>query len=294
MYKKDLLREYIQNSSLRIFKNTVYVRLSEDLAKKYDAWLYNNYLNCIYDSYQQLLSLNLKLPCNWVPNLYIYIVPDSNYSELLSYPSKYNKWTGGWRPVKCYDLEWYIQAYGISQNLCVNYSENPVIAKVENNIHELSHIICGQFAYKWTSFSEGLAEVLPLYILDYEKSFTEHKNAILSLNQGDIFTVSELFASEKDNSFWVTSIYPNKTCSFRYSYISSYLFIRWLLKTITEIKEVSKIWALQYFLEILKNSSYQHGRLVLDICDDLWLNPDEILNWKTLQNSAILSIKEDS
>ena len=126
MYKKDLLREYVQNSDLRIFKDTLYVRLSEGLAKNYDDWLYNNYLNCMYDSYQQLLSLNLKLPCNWIPNLYIYIVPDNNYSELLSYPTKYNKWTGGWRPVKCYDLDWYIQAYGISQNLCIPKNASPL------------------------------------------------------------------------------------------------------------------------------------------------------------------------
>jgi hypothetical protein len=37
--------------------------------------------------------------------------------------------------------------------------------------------------------------------LDYEKQFTEHRDVILSLKQEDIFTASELFSSEKDNSF---------------------------------------------------------------------------------------------
>lgn len=291
MYKKDLLREYIQNSSLRIFKNTIYVRISEDLAQNYDNWLYDIYLNSMYDYYNQLLSLDLKLPYNSHPNLYIYIVPIENYWELLSYPKRYYRWTGGWRPVNCYDLDWYRHAYGVTQNLCVNY--HPNISGIVRNIHELSHIICNQFAYESVSFTEGLADAIPLYILDYEKSFIEHRDAILSLKQEEIFTMSELFSSEKDDSFWTTSVYPNKTCSFRYSYISSYLFIRWLLETITEIKELSKIWALQYFLEFLKNSFYWHDWLVLDICDNLWLNPDEILNWKLLQNKAILSIKKD-
>lgn len=294
MYKKDLLREYVQNSSLRIFKNTIYVRLSEDLSKNYDDWSYDIYLNSMYDCYNQLLSLDLKLPYNAHPNLYIYIVPIENYWELLSYPKNYYKWTGGWRPVKCYDLDWYRCAYGVTQNRCISCPKNPSIAKIVNNIHELAHIICNQFAYESTSFSEWLAEALPLYILDYEKSFIEHRDAILSLRQDDIFTASELFTSEKNDSFWTISVYPNKTCSFRYSYISSYLFIRWLLEVIIETKGVSKIWALQYFLEFLKNSSYWCAWLVLDICDDLWLNSDEILNWKFLQNKAILSIKKDS
>ena len=294
MYKKDSLKEYIQNSSLRIFKNTIYVRLSEDLVQNYDNWLYDIYLNSMYDYYNQLLSLDLKFPYNTHPNLYIYIVPLENYWELLSYPKNYYKWTGGWRPVNCYDLDWYRCAFGTTQNLCINYPENPSISEIVKKIHELAHIICNQITQKSTSFSEGLAETVPLYILDYEKSFIEHRDAILSLKQEEIFTVSELFSSERNNSFWTTSVYPNKTCSFRYSYISSYLFIRWLLETITELKGLSKIWALQYFLDFLKNSTYWHEWLVWEICNDLWLNSDEILNWKFLQNKVILSIKKDS
>lgn len=293
MYKKNLLREYVQNSSLRIFKDYIYVRLSEDLARNYDSWLYNNYLDSLYNSYEQLLSINLKQPCNWIPNLYVYIVPDDNYSELLSYPEKYNKWTGWGRPIKCYNLDWYIQAYGVSQNICINYPGKPTISKIENNIHELTHIICGQFAYKWSTISEWLAETVPLYILDYEKQFTEHKDAIISLKQDEIFTVSELFSSEKDNSFWTMSLYPKKTCSFRYSYISSYLFVRWFLETIEEIKGLSKVWALQYFLELAKNSENNREWFILDISEILWLNADEIIKWKIMQNKAILSIKEN-
>jgi hypothetical protein len=101
-----------------------------------------------------------------------------------------------------------------------------------------------------------------------------------------------LFSSEKDNSFWTTSIYPNRTCSFRYSYISSYLFIRWLLETIVEIKWLPKIWALQCLLELLKNSEYGKEWLIADMLDELWLNPNEIIKWKIMQNKAILSIKE--
>ena len=36
MYERDELREYIKNSELRIFNKKIKIRLSSELAKKYD------------------------------------------------------------------------------------------------------------------------------------------------------------------------------------------------------------------------------------------------------------------
>jgi hypothetical protein len=33
---------------------------------------------------------------------------------------------------------------------------------------------------------------------------------------------------------------------------------------------------------------------MLDICDELWLDTNTAIKWKTLQDKAILSIKNDS
>ena len=44
MYQKDILREYISNSELRIFSKKIKVRLSKELADKYDKGRYSNYL----------------------------------------------------------------------------------------------------------------------------------------------------------------------------------------------------------------------------------------------------------
>lgn len=46
--------------------------------------------------------------------------------------------------------------------------------------------------------------------------------------------------SEKDNSFGSETILPNKSCSFRLSYISSYLFVRGCLETIAKKNNLSK------------------------------------------------------
>ena len=45
MYKKNILKEYISKSELRVFNDKIKVRLSKELAKKYDAGSYTNYLN---------------------------------------------------------------------------------------------------------------------------------------------------------------------------------------------------------------------------------------------------------
>ena len=44
MYQRDILREYINESELRIFSEKIKIRLSKELAEKYDMGNYNNYL----------------------------------------------------------------------------------------------------------------------------------------------------------------------------------------------------------------------------------------------------------
>ena len=44
MYQKDKLREYISNSEIRVFSDNIKVRLSKELAKKYDNGSYYNAL----------------------------------------------------------------------------------------------------------------------------------------------------------------------------------------------------------------------------------------------------------
>ena len=47
MYQKDVLREYIEKSELRLFSNKIKVRLSKGLALKYDQGHYQNYLKVL-------------------------------------------------------------------------------------------------------------------------------------------------------------------------------------------------------------------------------------------------------
>ena len=294
MYDKDYLKEYIDSSELRVFSDNIKVRLSKELAIKYDNNVYYNYLKRVQEQFDMLNELNIVYPGNAHPILYIYIVPDDNYQILLSFPKKFDKKTGGGRPVNCYDIDGFNKAYGTSQNKIENYPENINIAREENNIHELSHLIHSQFFDKSNILREGFAEVIPLYVLGYEDLYDEHRNMIINLKDEEILTPQELTNSEKDNSFGTTAVIPNKTCSFRHSYISSYLFVRGCFEIIENKYNLSKKEATQYFLEMIKNTNSYSEWLIYEIANYLDINKDELLNTKTIQMNAINSIKNHS
>lgn len=292
MYEKNKLKEYIKNSELRVFNKDIKVRLSKELAIKYDKGYYNEYLNNISKYIKMIKKLNIKYPGNAKPVLYVYIVPDNNYRELLGIPEKYDNGKGGGKPVMCYDLDGFSSAYGLSQNILENKNKETDISKVENEIHELSHIVHSQFFNKNLIISEGFAEALPLYGLNMEKDFTEHKNALLNLEEEQILSVQEILKLEKDGTFGIETILQNKTCSFRISYISSYLFVRGCMEIIAKKFDLKKEDAVQRFLEIVRESEYINEWLIFDIADALDLSREELLNGKQIELEVLKSLLE--
>lgn len=292
MYEKNKLKEYIKNSELRVFNKDIKVRLSKELAIKYDKGYYNEYLNNISKYIKMIKKLNIKYPGNAKPVLYVYIVPDNNYRELLGIPEKYDNGKGGGKPVMCYDLDGFSSAYGLSQNILENKNKETDISKVENEIHELSHIVHSQFFNKNLIISEGFAEALPLYGLNMEKDFTEHKNALLNLEEEQILSVQEILKLEKDGTFGIETILQNKTCSFRISYISSYLFVRGCMEIIAKKFDLKKEDAVQRFLEIVRESECINEWLIFDIADALDLSREELLNGKQIELEALKSLLE--
>ena len=292
MYEKNKLKEYIKNSELRVFNKDIKLRLSKELAIKYDKGYYNEYLNNISKYIKMIKKLNIKYPGNAKPVLYVYIVPDNNYRELLGIPEKYDNGKGGGKPVMCYDLDGFSSAYGLSQNILENKNKETDISKVENEIHELSHIVHSQFFNKNLIISEGFAEALPLYGLNMEKDFTEHKNALLNLEEEQILSVQEILKLEKDGTFGIETILQNKTCSFRISYISSYLFVRGCMEIIAKKFDLKKEDAVQRFLEIVRESECINEWLIFDIADALDLSRKELLNGKQIELEVLKSLLE--
>lgn len=291
MYQKDVLREYISKSELRVFSEKIKVRLSKELAEKYDNGSYNNYLSNMQKCLDMIDTLNIQYPGNAHPVLYVYIVPDNSYSELLRIPKIFDKGAGGGKPVPCYDLDGFNLAYGLSQNILENRPEEETkISRIENEIHELSHIVHSQFFSTHQTICEGFAETLPLYALDFEEIFDEHRNTIIELDESQIISAQELLNSEKKGIYGAGEVLPNRSCSFRFSYISSYLLVRGCVETIAEKNNFSKAQAIQKFLEIVKQSNCSNEWLIYDIANSIGIPQDELLNGKHLQMKVLTSL----
>ena len=291
MYQKDILREYISKSELRVFSEKIKVRLSKELAEKYDNGSYRNYLSNMQKCIDMIDTLDIQYPGNAYPVLYVYIVPDDRYSDLLRVPKIFDKGTGSGKPVCCYDLDGFNSAYGLSQNLLENRPEEETrVSRIENEIHELSHIVHSQFFSMHQTICEGFAETLPLYALGFEEIFDEHRNTIIKLDENQILSAQELLNSEKKGTYGAEAVLPNRSCSFRFSYISSYLLVRGCVETIAEKNGFSKAQAIQYFLEIVKQSNCTNEWLIYDIANAIGIPQDDLLNDKQLQMKVLTSL----
>ena len=286
MYQK--LKNYIENSELRELNSDIRIRLSKDLAQKYDKGIYKNYLIKMEKCYELIKKANIKYPNNKKPGIYIYIVPDDNYAEMLEIPSTFNNKKGGGKPVKSFDKDSFYYAYGVSQNRCENHPERTSIMNFVNNVHELAHLVHGEFFKQSNLLGEGFAEALSLYILDLEEQFNEYKEALKIVKEDQIYTVQELINQEEEKTFGKEEILPNRSCSFRLSYISSYLFVRGVIEKIEEKENLTKEESAQYFLEMIKNSNKEN--LIEDVAKKLKIEQEELLNKKEMQLNILKEI----
>lgn len=290
MYMEDKLAKYIEESELRIFSKDIKVRLSKELAQKYDSDYYKAALDNYQVCFNKIKKLNIVFPSNANPVFYIYIVPMDNYSELLQMPKEFDDGTGGRRPVGCFDIDGFNVALGLSENRMEMATKKHDISAYVNDLHEIIHIVHEQFWHSNQCINEGLAEAVPLYVMGLENEFTEHKEVLSHLTINDIYTAHELLNQEYNKTFGKEEAVPNNTCSFRLSYISSYLFVRGCLETIVKSKKCTKEEAVQKFLEILRSSRCINEWLIFDIANAIGLDKDNLLDSKDLQLQVLNEI----
>lgn len=282
MYRVNKLKEYIDVSVLKIVNENFRIRLSKQLAKKFESGVYAKEINNLADCIEQIRKLGLYYPANATPIFYVYLVSDDDFIDLLEYPYKTRK--GGGRPVPSYDIDGFNYAYGLSQNILENVSgKEPSIYRTVNDIHEFAHLVHSQFFYKNRFISEGFAETLPLYSMGYESKFYEHRNALKDMKSNQIFSPKKLIDMEKNKTFVGEAIIPNRSCSFDLSYISSYLFVRGCVEEIASKFNINRVKATQKFLEIVRSSQCKDEWLVFDLANALGIPKEELLNTKKLQ-----------
>lgn len=267
---KDALREYIERSEKRIVIDGVFnVRMSPELAQKFDAGKYETMIQEHAKCIDELIKINIKYPANAKPIFYLYIVPDENFVELLSYP--YKERQGGGRPVDSYDLDGFNNAFGSSQNRIEYNGPIPVDEHHVNLIHEYAHLIQGQFGYGSQMFGEGFAEMIVWYALEYEKLIPSHLDAMKLLKK--IYTANELLTSVA-----FSDVVSGKTCSFQPSYISSYLWVRAVVEHICKQYNLSKFDAIQKFLELYNYIHFDKQWFIMDLAKEIGMNVEKLLD----------------
>ena len=284
-YKVSELKKYIEKSELIIINERLRIRLSNELLKKYNDGLYVNGISQILECIKKIDSLGIKYPASANPIFYIYIVPDEEFRELLNFPASIKR-NGGGKPVLSYDLDGFNEAYGISSSLLENIKELDIMNFV-NDIHELAHLVHSMFFNKSRLLTEGFAEALPLYTLDYENLFDEHREMLKFLGEDQILSANQLLELANKSNFDAGAIIKNRSCSFDLSYVSAYLFVRGCMEIIENKFEFDKVQATQKFLEIVKQSNCNNQWLVYDIAEAIGIEKEELLDGKKMQLNVI-------
>ena len=140
--------------------------------------------------------------------------------------------------------------------------------------------------------NEGFAEALPLYVMGLEDKFEDHREALLNMDENQLYSAKELLISGKDGSYGKEALIPNRSCSFRLSYISSYLFVRFCLEEIGRKFNLNRINSMMYFLNYVKTSRCSDEDLIFELAYLLEVDRNELLNTKKYQLEVLENISK--
>ena len=282
------LRDYINDSFTIEVNSRLKIRLSEELASNYRDGLYDKYLEHINRSIEVIDTLDIRYPGGAKPIYYLYIVPLKD-ADLLDIPSNFRGSNGGAKPVSSFDLDGFNSAYGLTENICLR-EEFGMQAEI-NTIHELIHLVNSMFFNKDRYINEGIAEAVPYYALDYENKWDPHRNVLTSLKEEEIKSIKELIKEGRDGSYGNTGVEGKPGCTFRYSYISSYLACASILDHIKEKYMIEKKDTPQILFETLRSNKNYCEDLVKELSDALGMDYDTLYEKKDIQIEYIKKLK---
>ena len=285
MNNYDLLKEYLGDSTLIAFNDKLIIRLAKELEEKYKSGIYDDYLKNLSDCIEIVDTLPIRYPDGVKPIYYLYIIPlDKGY--LLDIPKPFDTKNGGGRPIKAFDSDSFKSAYGVTDNLCLRKEFPPYIK--QNTIHELIHLVSSMFFSKDRYINEGVAEAVSFYCFDYEDIFTTHRERLIDIKEEDIYTVKELLEQKE---FGLKGIEGTNICTYRYSYISSYLFMASILDHIKEKYNIDKKETVQVLFDALRNTPNYNRWLVDDLANLIDEDSEEMFSTKKLQLNYLNKLK---
>ena len=282
------LKEYIQDSELRVVvPGLFHVRMSKDIAKRFDSGLYDIALAEHKQCINELQNIGVEYPDRKKPIFYLYIVPDNNFVKLLNWPINSSNVKGAGCQVPAYDTDGFDSAFGSNESLLVRDKQRSLSAHIVL-IHEYSHLILNQFKVRAVGLEEGFAELVPWYVLDYEKQLPLHLAAMKSMKR--IYTINNLL-NMRGRLLHEDFI---QYCSFQPSYMSAYLWTRAVVEHIRVKYSLSRIDAIKKFLDFYHNSNMDRQWFVRDVAENFDMDYDKLLNSTEYQTEVINQIEQEN
>jgi len=155
-----------------------------------------------------------------------------------------------------------------------------------NLIHEYAHLVKTQFCFGAVAFAEGFAELIPWYVLEYERLVPSHLGVMKSTKEID--TIKDLL-----NIRTLPVKDFMQRCSFQPSYISAYLWMRAVVERMRVKYKLSRVAVVQKFLEFYRNSGHDKTWFVMDLAKEIGVDVDKLLGSTEYQVEALKQIEKE-
>lgn len=174
-------------------------------------------------------------------------------------------------------------------SLCVDYNwfatgfKNLDFQSKIGLTHELAHIVHGGYFRNLGQISEGFAELLPHYLMNFEGRNLKHQKAISSFQEKDMLNMAFL---NQNGMFAVDEVDGRETQQLK-SYMSVYLWMLAYTKRVENIYRLNKFEATNFILnEFSKVDNLRWNDKTIAIADMVKMPRDEVMNGLTLQKEG--------
>ena len=272
------IQDFVKESEVRIVNDNLHVRMLPDVAKNYDLGLYTKAVDMWSDLVREISQIKIDYPDNKKSVFYIYFVPDDFYRG-----TEYEGASG--RPEFCLDEDGFPKAVcQLQQTLHVKVSN--LFGRV-SKLHELAHCIHSKFGLQARLFGEGFAEIIPWYVLGYERRLPSHLEWMCALPR--IYTIQDYY----DDKVPHTEKNREKIASFRSGYVSAYLLVRSIVSSIEERFKISPCSAVQKFLELWGDLGYVDAKEFASWCANFaGMDPEKLIYTCEYQNKVLDDIQK--
>ncbi len=257
MYKP--LADFLQDSEVRIVNDNLHFRMLPAVAKNYDHGMYDAAVDMWVDLVAEISRIGIRSPDKKKKVFYIYFVPDDFYSHMSGYENTLGK------PEVGADADGFVYALCYLQQVLLPGTQTDKLNLFNRvtKLHELSHLVHSVFGKNPFWFGEGVAEIVPWYLLGYEKRIPTHLKWMRALPQ--IYTLEDFsngqgFSREK---------VEKKISSYRTGYVSMYLITRAIVSGIAKKLKISPVAAVQKFLDLWHNAGAISGHEFTELCANI-------------------------